>query len=106
MSRPQQVRIGYQRYALTFTTAQLTKGASADGVTIPSVGVIAIRPDMQEDRKRETLLHEAMHAAWDQTPLRNKESALEEEVISALSPILFALLRDNPTVVRYLLSTS
>lgn len=53
---------------------------------------------------KETLLHEVLHAAWERAfpnaPL--SWDAQEEKFIRAISPVLLGILRDNPTLVRYL----
>jgi hypothetical protein len=43
---------------------------------------------MPQDERGETLLHELLHCANEQTRLQ-----LKEDVISRLSPILYAFLR-------------
>lgn len=47
----------------------------------------------------QTLLHEVLHAVWVFTPLPTKR---EEDVVTALSPILLDVLRRNPEVVAFL----
>lgn len=54
----------------------------------------------------ETLLHETLHAVIDMTGLRNtgpEADAEEEKWVASISPVLYAVLRSNPTLVSYLL---
>lgn len=53
---------------------------------------IRVRGDLPDSVRRETLLHEVMHHVWAQTPLAVMFSEeQEEQVIRALSPMLYAL---------------
>lgn len=53
---------------------------------------IRVRGDLPDSVRRETILHEVMHHCWAQTPLPVMFSEeQEEQVIRALSPMLFAL---------------
>jgi hypothetical protein len=52
---------------------------------------IRVRSDLPNSVRRETVLHEVMHHIWAQTPLAVMFSEeQEEQVIRALSPMLFA----------------
>lgn len=56
---------------------------------------------------RETLLHEVLHASWERAFPNAADSwdAYEERFIRAMSPVILGVLRDNPTLVRYLTET-
>ena len=62
-----------------------------------------LRPDQGADQKADTLLHEVLHAIWEQTPLRSRESDEQEEVVVALAAPLLDTLRRNPRLVEYLI---
>lgn len=65
--------------------------------------LICIDDDGPDTAVAETLIHELLHAAWDQTSLRTGPVAdHEEEVVSALSPLIFGILRHNPELVDYI----
>lgn len=52
---------------------------------------IRVRSDLPNSVRRETILHEVMHHMWAQTPLAVMFSEeQEEQVIRALSPMLYA----------------
>lgn len=56
---------------------------------------------------KERLLHEVLHALWDITfpdPVPSWD-AYEERFVKHMAPVLLGLLRDNPTLVRYLTET-
>lgn len=61
--------------------------------------VIEINPLQPKDHYRDTILHETLHACWEQAalPAGDPESCedLEEEVIRRITPWLLMALRDN-----------
>jgi hypothetical protein len=60
---------------------------------------ISVGKGMAVDEERESLLHEALHAIdWQQN------TKLKEKQVRQLSVGLYAMLRDNPKVVEYLLA--
>ena len=77
-------------------------GRRAD--TLPNVLTIRIDPDRPPTAVAESLLHEILHACWDLTSLRTSEQCaeIEEAAVSALSPWLLGVLRDNPDLVKLL----
>ena len=65
---------------------------------------ILMDPDSPAQVYYETLLHESLHAIWNQTFLATKYSSAEEEdIIYTITPRLVALLRDNPKLVEELM---
>lgn len=53
--------------------------------------------------EREVMLHELLHACLMATSIDWPEKR-EEAFVQAMSPVLLKALRDNPALVRYLLS--
>jgi hypothetical protein len=68
-----------------------------DGRYVATQQAIDIRVDLTEEAANETLLHEALHALWDQLDLPKAD---EETIIARLSPQLLALFRHNPALGR------
>ncbi len=68
----------------------------------PNNLVISVDPEL--GKCHESLLHEILHAAWDQCPMRCSDnlSDHEEVIVTALAPILLEVLRDNPELVWWL----
>lgn len=63
--------------------------------------LIKINKDLPYDVQKEALFHELLHAAdFATTP---EETALAEGDIMRLSSVLFAILRDNLEITRWLL---
>lgn len=55
------------------------------------------------DKRRETLLHESLHALIAMTGLsKDALDDREENVVNRLAPALLQFIRDNPTLYSYL----
>lgn len=97
--RPKSVTVG----PFTFTvdsgpkaTLELAHDGDFGSTDLASL-TIKIRSDVADDVWWETLLHETMHAAWQQTPLAQMfTSDQEEQVVRGLAPFLFPLLGRCP----------
>ncbi len=64
---------------------------------------IRLAHSLAPGQTRETLLHEAMHALSNMAGLDHElGDEAEEKVVRRLAPLLLALLRDNPKLVRFL----
>jgi hypothetical protein len=65
-----------------------------------------IAPDVADDQKRVTLLHEVIHACYMAGGRSNSAELGEEAVIEFLAPMLLDTLRRNPDVAAYLLAVT
>lgn len=66
---------------------------------------IILRPGMARDLQEETLLHELIHVCMCQSGLserleRVKETVTEEELVRAISTVLYQALKDNRIVFK------
>lgn len=77
-----------------------------------ALGAIRIRLENHghphhEDVLRELLLHEILHACWNDTAMDThgqiSKDELEEWVVGCLTPPLIQVLSDNPRVADYIL---
>lgn len=98
MTKPRKVDVGPFRYSVHFVP-ELT---SERGFVSTSMRRIVVDGSLPQDSQAETLLHEVIHAAIDQTNLRGKDDEEEERLVAALSPQLFAILRSNPSLVSFI----
>lgn len=105
---PTSVRIGAHNYEIRSDdeTLLLLREAGSCGDSRPDRLLIRIDVDLPRTSCAETVLHEILHCIWHQTSLRVDDDAAEaeEKVVSALTPVLFNVLRSNPHIVKYLLS--
>ena len=108
MSTPTSVRVGPYTYTIKVDAErikELEKESDTDlfGMTTHGHLEIVLQPDVADTVLRETMLHEVLHAVLFNTGLSDRMTdKAEEHLVRALSPALFALLRENPDLVRYL----
>ncbi|HXH58456.1 hypothetical protein [Iamia sp.] len=103
---PDNLQVGAHTYRVLVDHDGLV-GVHADnrGSTHNETLTIALDGSLAATLQRETLLHETIHAAWDQTALTALEVQEQQEVVvTAFAPVLVAILRDNPKLVAYLTS--
>jgi hypothetical protein len=68
---------------------------------------IALSPDQAQPRKRETLLHEVMHALVEFCGFEDSEGYIHvtnEELVNRLAPALLDVIRANRDMAFYLLT--
>lgn len=63
--------------------------------------IIDIEKKQCEQMKKETLIHECLHAMIDVAGLDFK--GLEEAYVTAMSPIIFGWIQDNPKTVKWIM---
>jgi hypothetical protein len=63
---------------------------------------ITIDPEQAHDQTADTLLHEILHAVVGMTNLDDRFGRHEEEIVSRLTPALLSVIRDNPSLIRFL----
>lgn len=72
-----------------------------DGLCDPGSQTIYLNTGLARDRVAMVLLHEVLHACWDAAELEDHSS--EEDVVTRMARALFVTLRDNPSLVCYLM---
>lgn len=98
MPRPTTVRILGFAFTVTEEDSKHFTGTH-DGSIEYGPQVITVAADVQGDRAREVLVHEVLHGVANATDIE-----LTEHQVTALSRGLYAVVRDNPDLVRYLTS--
>lgn len=116
INRPKRVFIGPKPYKVHWdekawlNRPDTESPRSAWGLTVHQKAEIYISPELNEYNKRETLLHECLHAlfACSGSDIRNAvgngnaEFDFEEYVISRLEGPMMGLLLQNPKLLAYL----
>jgi hypothetical protein len=99
--RPSSFKAGYFEYELYFDSTKVT---SDHGETDTENKILTVYDRNSEDLNRETLFHELMHVACDDSYVFEGDHAddLEERMIRILSPKLMQIFRDNPELSEYL----
>jgi len=76
---------------------QASKGSKDDGKCEFATKIISVNPRQTEDSKRDTLLHEIMHALDEEL-----QTKMSERQVRLQATGLIEVLRNNPALVAYL----
>ena len=90
---PAQIMICGQPWSVEYVTGLRDSGAL--GLTHDSQRLIMVDADQARISMTATLLHEALHACMELSSLRLMSDEQEEQIVTALEPVLLSLLRDN-----------
>lgn len=109
---PSKVQIGSQSWDITEKPRKGDLSLSEDsfGYTIHRENLIILDSTMSDSRKRQTLLHEILHAIKFSfgnpvTPKKTDDSDVWEHYFIAMyEEGLLLVLRDNPDILAYLLN--
>lgn len=111
MKPPKSVKVGPYDYLVTTDPATMLiattlEASSLMGYTDPNNSRILLNASQTPRMMASTLLHEVLHAIFHchslNDLLRDKESETEEAFIARLEGPLFAVLRENSTLVAFL----
>ncbi len=95
MILPEHIKIGFEIYKVA-----LSFDIEGEGECVPEKGSILVKTGLSDRRYASTIIHEVLHACWDQAELPEGEADLaglkEEDVIARLSNLLTAALLDSP----------
>jgi Zn-dependent peptidase ImmA (M78 family) len=102
--KPSKCKISPYSYTIKYVNMQ---GEDDHGKTLIDMKEIYLNKDTIEQVQQETMLHECLHALLeDCTALKNDYKDVderEEDLIRYLSPRLLSFLRDNPSILKYIL---
>ena len=103
MKRPKVLYVEPFAYALD-ARPEWTLQTGNMGNCVTDAQQIIFDAGLTDQAERDTVLHEALHAVWSQTGLQKAfTEEQQEDVIWQLTPRLFALLKDNPDFLVWLL---
>lgn len=115
---PKSIKIGAKSYKVHWTAEdwinrpESQRGDSDWGVTDHKLLGIWINPELHPMNRRETLLHEILHALHansggdvlsDMLPKHEHSSEAEEYIVSRLEAPLLAVMIDNPSVIAFIM---
>lgn len=77
-----------------------------EGSVVNESQIITVAPNRGPDATADSLLHECLHALFyiSGTRAAGIGTKTEEQLVTALSPLLLQLLRDNPKLVDFLVT--
>lgn len=98
---PSTVKVGPHVYSILRLPKKQMEGdlGSCDFTTL----TIRVRSGLRKSKSREILLHEVLHATTHPS-VCDEKPMLDEEFVTAVSPVLLQVLQENPPFVEYLTS--
>lgn len=110
MTLPKTVTVGNVTYEIKATkeaiaTVSVKCRHELSGHCDYEAQVIALDPDMGPDTTKEVLVHELLHAACRAAgadPVEDDDKNQEERYVLPMAPSLLLVLRQNPSLVKYL----
>ena len=109
MRPPKKILVAPFEYDVALEPTLASIGEASGGCD-PDRTRIVVDALLSESAKKDTILHETLHALIHQTDLARRlkefDKDLEEDLVFALTPRLFALLLENPELVEYLVGGS
>lgn len=98
-----ELKVGYRRYEVGTMPASEANDEARHGDINHRIGRIRISGDLPPVRAAFTLIHETLHALFEDIGLDWPREE-EERMVERLTPRLAAFLADNPEQVRELLA--
>lgn len=90
---PEHLKIGYEVYRVSLGTADFELQGECDHER----GTIILAQNATPRRRMATLMHEILHACWDQAEMSDiADHDKEEQIVNRLASVLTAVLLDNP----------
>lgn len=102
---PSRVKIGVKDFSIELSAEEINKQDS-EGVCFARYERIYIAPDLAPNTQRVTVLHELLHACFDDAQVGGPfdDEKHEETACLALAPRLLDTLRRNPKLITYLVA--
>jgi len=103
-SLPKGVQVGAHPFSVEYDRSLADRGK--DGECYAPRCNIRIAENLAPSVEQVTTLHEVLHAVWADTPLNTDDTLAEyeEQVVTALAPLLLQVVQDNPEFMEYLRS--
>jgi hypothetical protein len=99
MRRPSKVKIGPSTYSITTDPAPTLDAHELWGYCDTATCTLHIDASLRGPRAREVVMHEVLHACLGEM---GGAGLKEERIVATLAPILLAVLRDNPALMKWL----
>lgn len=101
MTPPTRVKIGAHSWKVS-ELVEIEADQWLFGRTRPRWSLIEITKGQSASQKRDTVLHEVLHAIIEQGSTFI-EDHVEEALVRDISPLLLGVLRENPNLLKFLL---
>ena len=102
MKPPPTIKLGGHDWTIRHAASISDSEEFLYGRTSTRKSLIEVEASQSPQQKRDTVLHEVLHACLTHLSITLVDDE-EEKIVRGLTPWLLAALRDNPKLVRFLL---
>lgn len=97
MNIPKKIKVGYLTYSVVMDDKQFHDANESWGHTSHKYQRISLDPDVTEERKNETFLHELLHVCYHTSGLDaiDTDKLDQESIVRILTKSLYSVLKDN-----------
>lgn len=100
VKRPKSLRIFGRTYTIIYTTSEKLEGTY--GLCDKLNQLLHIAEDVGVEEFKDTVIHEALHAARWVTKSEVKNRDAEEVAVTSFAAIIVGILQDNPEFAQWL----
>lgn len=100
VKRPSAIKVLGQKYSAKYDY----KDEENLGLTVEETSTIHVRGNLPENKIIRVLMHEVTHAILNETPFSVRKRFDVEEVCDIVGFFLINVLKDNPDLVKYILT--
>lgn len=97
---PKRVKVAHYSIPITPLSPELAKDLGRFGDFDGHKYVIRMEKGITDDKTRDVLLHELLHAAYWIYGLKDEDE--EERIVTVLTTAMLTMMRDNPKLVNFL----
>jgi len=95
------LKVGFLTYSIEDFGPKEADLRGVYGTHSPATQIIKVDSNASKERRKEVLLHEILHAVWNQW-MAQGENMEEEQVVNALAMGLMTVFTDNPGLKKEL----
>ena len=99
--KPSKIKIGWREYKIIFSKEVVSEGDGLFGQLVYNENLIRMRPDIDINEQKITLIHEICHAIFY---FMGSQLKKDEDFIKGLSEHLYQVVKDNPDFFRWLIN--
>lgn len=97
---PKKVKVGPFWFDIIYADLASINRSDSVGYTLFEKKEIYIDKNYHEDLQAETLMHELLHVIHIVAGIKREDD--EEQVVRMASPLMYGILKENPSLVKFL----
>lgn len=105
MKCPSKIKIGPRTYDIKYVEDLRSEDdKQIHGQCHPDELTISLHTGQKKNTEQDSVMHEVLHGIFNLIHLHMPD--LEENIVCRMSPVLLGVIKENPKLVRYLVSES